>query len=404
MREFGRPPVMLDIVEEHFDELDFLSEHREANVFTPDWDLAGLAAHEERCAAHLDGLRLAELHGTDLAMARLCGGEMAAALAATLVLASADAGEQKPRFTAPVFAALRTADPPVVDGIRRALRHGVPAPLWPVLRELAAGADPLRAAAAIDVLAFVRAGDVTVGDLTRSTEPGPLVLALGAAARLGTLRAGDIAAALEHGDPGVRRAALRAAAHVGMPDLAARCRAAAGRPTDPDPEALLWLGVLGDPADEALLRAAVQRPDLARAAVQAFGAFGRTSAIPLLLELSRDKALGVPAAFAYGRITGCRDLFGEKPFPPPEVAEGEDENEDLPPAPERMASDWRRRAATMAKDRAFQHGHELPAAALPAAFDALPLDARRDVYLRLRARGAAVPDLELEALALRQRR
>ena len=86
MPTLGRPPVMQDIVEEHFDELDFLWEHREANVFTPDWTLHNLAEHEERVEAHLDGLRLAELHAVDLALERIGGGTTSAAAASTFVL------------------------------------------------------------------------------------------------------------------------------------------------------------------------------------------------------------------------------------------------------------------------------------------------------------------------------
>lgn len=405
MGELGRPPVMLDIVEEHFDELDFLCEHREDNVFTPDWDLAHLAYHEERCEAHLDGLRLAELHGTDLATARLGGGTMGAALAATLVLASAEAAAATAlAFTAPVAAALRTADPPIVDGIRRALRQDLPTSLLPILRELTRHEDPLRAASALDVLAFHRTADLDLGSLLAAPSAIARVLTFGTAGRLGRLQTADVSAALEHAEPTVRRAALLAAAHTGQPQLADLCRAAATRPTDPDPEALHLLGVLGDPADEALLRGALARPELARTAVAALGALGRVTAVPLLLELSRDKALGVLAAFAYQRLTGARDVFGSKPWPPPPVAEGEDEVEDLPPAPEQIAADWRRREPKLAKDRSWQFGQELGPSGLPAGFDTLPLHARRDVYLRYRARRVTVPDLELEALALRQRR
>ena len=54
-------------------------------------------------------------------------------------------------------------------------------------------------------------------------------------------------------------------------------------------------------------------------------------------------------------------------------------------------------------DRAWQAGVGIADGMLPIGFDALPLATRRDVYLRLRARRAVMPDIELEALAMRQR-
>ncbi len=399
MHEPGRPPVLFDIVEEHFDELDFLWEQREANLFTPDWRLRDLAWHEERAEAHLDGLRIAETWAIELARPRLASGETAAALASALVLCADASGAH----LAPVITALRTADPAVVDGIRRALRHGVPTPLWPVLRELAAGRDPSRAAAALDVLAFVRADDVDGSELLRDTRGPALELVFAAVGRRGTFDAAALQHGLEQAEPRTRRAALRAAASCGIATLVEACRAAATRPTDPDPEAVAMLGALGEPADEAILRAALERPELARAAVGALGALGRTTAVPLLIELARDDALGVAAALAYQRITGFRDAFGEKPWPPPAVAEGEDENEELPPDPDAIAGDWRRCESRLTKDRSWQFGTEIPGDRLPASFDDLPLHARADVYWRLRARRATVPPIELEARALRQR-
>jgi uncharacterized protein (TIGR02270 family) len=397
MPPLGRPPVFADIVEEHFDELDFLWEHREANVFTPDWTLADLAWQEERAEAHLDGLRLAELHGADLARARLGSGEPGAAIAATLVLVAA--GEE---HLAPIESALRTADPPIVAGIGTALRHELPDALRPALADLLRGGEPPRAAVAADVLAFRREAVPDLRRLLDASDAAVLAVAFAAAGRLGGLRAADLARALEHGEPAVRRAALAAAARQGLAELPRACRAAASRATDPDPEAVAMLGVLGNPADEPVLRAALQRPELGKVATGALGAMGRAASVPLLLELMRDKALGPAATAAYRRITGAGDVEGERPFPPPPVAEGEDEAEELPPDPAKAAADWRRREPSMAADRAFQAGVAIDGAALPAAFDALSLAARRDVFLRLRARHRGIPDLELEALAVRQ--
>lgn len=399
MRKPGRPPVLPDVVEEHFDELDFLHELREANLFTPDWDLAYLAWHESRCEAHLDGLRLAERHGTDLATARLAGGTAGAALAATLVLGADPTGEHLPA----IAAAFAGGEPPVVDGIRRALRHDLPAALRAPLRALLDHTEPHRAAAAADVLAFHREGDLPLPRLLAEPVPAVALLALGIAARSREVAAEALHAHREHAEPAVREAALRAAAALGDPTLLPHCRAAAGRETDPDPVALLLLGALGDPSDEARIAAALQRPELASTALAAFGASGRPEVVPRLLDAMGDAKLGGAAARAYRRITGG-DPFGDKPFPPAPVADGADEPEELPPDPAKARADWQRRSRTMPAGRWFQGGLEVSGDPLPASFDRLTLAARRDVLLRLRARRAGVPDLELEARALMQRR
>ena len=80
----GRPPVFLDILDEHFEELDFLWEQRERVVFAPDWVLDELAEHEDRADAHLDGLRIGEAHSVDLARPALADGERSAATAAAM--------------------------------------------------------------------------------------------------------------------------------------------------------------------------------------------------------------------------------------------------------------------------------------------------------------------------------
>ena len=396
MSPLGRPPVYLDIVEEHFDELDVLWEHREANVFTPDWTLENLAFHEERAEAHLDGIRVSELHGVELAHGRLTSGAPSAATAAAFVLwESGDANARRV-----LLDQFRNGSPPTRDGIRVAFRHLPAAELRQSLLDAMTKGDAAVAAAAADVLAFHGSSLPPFDHLI--SEPDSVVVryALGAAGRSRRLHSQDFARAVKHSDESVRLAAFEAAARAGLGELADTCRGAA---VQGDVVGLGFLGTLGDPTDMGLIEKAIRNPELASVAVSTLGTMGRVQAVPLLLELMADSALGVPATAAYKRITGATGIEGEKPVPRPPVAEGEDEEEALPPNPEKARADWQHRRPAMAPDRAWQGGVGVTDGELPVAFNDFPLATRRDVYLRLRARRAAVPDIELEALALRQR-
>lgn len=373
-----RPPTILDIVEEHFDELDFLWELREGNLFAPDWTLDDLKAHEERAEAHLDGLRGAELHSVDLAAERIKGTETFMATAAALVLF--ETGESEYHHL--ILEALRSADRPTVEGIRFALRHVDSRPFSDGLGRLLEEGEQYRAAVAADVLAFHQSPADGLEILLGSDDSEVRILALGAAARLGRGFPQEVASAVEAPDPLVRRAALEAAVRLGVPGVHRHCRAAAARETDPDSICVAFLGVLGDPADLELLQGLLSREDVARQAVYALGAMGSVSAIPWLLELMEDGPLAIPAASAYGRITG---------------------EDTLPPDPEKARADWKGREAMMTPDQTWQGGLPTPTEGFPLRDGRFSLAARRDLYLRTRAKGgSSVPVVELEALVHRQ--
>ncbi len=393
------PPVFPDIVEEHLDELEFLWEQREASLFSPDWALADLADHEERAEAHLDGLRLSELHGVDLARERISSDDPSAAAAATLILHNSGEGQYRDL----ILDALQTAEQGAVEGIRWGLRQVAPGEYPSRLEALLGDEDGHRAAAAAHILAFWRLPAPGLDVLLSREDAATRRLALGAASRLGELYPQEIAAAVEAPDTEVRRAGLEAAAWLGVPGVARHCRSAAGREMDPDPEAVLFLGILGDQEDLPLLETLVGHKEMGPFAVTALGTMGRVEAIPKLLELMGDDTLGVLATAAYKRITGAGDVEGEAPFPAPEVPEGEDEPEDLPPDPEKARADWEGRKGTMTPAASWQMGLPVPSDEFFHDTQTLTLEARRDLYLRLRARGgSAVPDMELEALAVDQ--
>lgn len=399
MSPLGRPPAIPELVEEHFDELDWLWEHREANLFTTDWTLADLAELEERAEAHLDGLRLSELHAVDLAVERVGGDESFAATAAALVLL--DSGEDALRQV--IWTALEGAEPPAVDGIRIALRHR-PVPDVALLGRLAETGDPFRAAAAVDILAFHRAPTPALEGLKGSVEPQVRALAFAAAGRTGTFAENDLDAVFQDEEGVLRWTGLLAAARSATRGLLERCRTLSETTGVARREAIAGLGMLGDQADVARLRSLLADDAVAPDAVQALGCLGYVEAVPVLIDLMSDDDLGVHATLAYRRITGAPDVEAEKPFPPPPVEEGEDEEEALPPSPEKARADWEARSSQMNAAPRWHWGVAFPDDR-PPQLAALPLDARRNAYLRLRSRfGSRLGDIELEASARRQTR
>jgi uncharacterized protein (TIGR02270 family) len=398
----GRPPVLLDVVEEHFEELDFLWELREGVIFAPDWNLEDLAELEERAEAHLDGLRLAEAHAVDIARPALTGGETFAATAATFVFMETGV----PELAEEVVMAFRSAEAPAREGIRIGLRHSRIAPVAESLTALAASGEAGLRAAAADVLAFHRLPVPEIRDLLADEDDAVRILAYGALGRGGApLDPDAVNAGLESKAPAVRRAALEAAARSGTPGLDAICRQAASRPADPDPEALAFLGVLGHPQDLALLQEAVQRPELAPAAIRGLGALGRVEAIPLLIQLMENPELAPAAGAAFQRITGAEDLEGERPAPPPPDTtdiEAEFADEAPPPDPAKAQAWWQAHQGALDPAARWQAGRDLGTDPLAAGFEALPLAVRRDSLLGARSRGAA-SDLELERRAALQR-
>jgi uncharacterized protein (TIGR02270 family) len=391
----GRPPALPEIIEQHFDELDFLWEHREANVFSAEWALRHLAEHEERAEAHLDGLRIAGPAGVELARERLTTSGVFGATAATFVMwESGESGSRQACLTA-----FEGDDPAVREGIRVAFRHLRADELREPLLRARQGA-PEVAAAAADVLAFHRVSMPSFSALLKHADIAVRRLALGASGRARSLNAEDVREAVGHEEATIRYAAWRSAASAGTAGLPSLCRGAAA---SGDPVAVAFLGVVGDASDVPSLMAAARQPAVSQAAVAALGALGLVTAVPFLLELMADGALGVAATAAYKRITGASAVEGEKPFPPPPESADQEEADALPPDPEKAKADWQRREGAMSPEVPWQAGIAVPPGALPSRFDELSLEARRDVYLRARAAaGNAIRDLELEALAARQ--
>jgi uncharacterized protein (TIGR02270 family) len=402
MLELPRPPAILDILEEHLNELDFLWEQRERFVFSPDWTLKELAAHEERAEAHLDGLRIGAANSVDIARPALTAGETGLATAATFVLMAFDHVELEHE----VLDALKSAPPKSRDGIRIGLHHCDIKRLAAELADMATTGESAVRAAALDVLAFHRLPPPKgIPMLLGDADPHVRRLVYDAAGRFGGPWSYDVLRDALDGDvPALRTAALRASARMGLLGLDDSCRLAGTRPQDPVPEALEFLGVLGNPKDLALLQNAMSRPELVGAALAGIGKLGSITPIPMLLESIANDMLAHAAGRAFVRITGAKDIEAAKPLPPPEGAteeEIQDWDTSLPPDPAKARAWWEKEKARFSAEGRWQAGFDVSKTPFEENFDAMPLDARLDVYLGARARDPQkTQDRELAKRAL----
>ena len=393
--------TMDDILEEHLEELDFLWEQRERMVFAPDWTIRQLADLEERAEAHLDGLRIGEPRSVELARP-LLGGERGAATAAALTLLAIGSGE----LAAEVMRALGEVKPGAADGIRIALRHADVSALVDRLYEMAMGSDPFRRAVAADVLAFHRLRPPPeLERLLVHDDPAVQRLGWGAVGRFGRpLAARDVEQALRSDDTLVRRLALEAAARARLKETLTICRKSAAGPRRV-PEAVAFLGVIGDADDVTVLRAALADAEAATAALAGLGALGVPAAVPLLLQAMARPDVAAEAGEAFVRLAGVDEIWIDAPVAAAQSANAEDDGEDdrRAPDPAKAQAIWEGLTKGHPPVQRWQAGVDVSSMPLSAALGVLPLAIRRDVYLRARLRdGDQVPDIELEARATGQ--
>lgn len=154
--------VMVDILEEHLEELAFLWMQRQEAIRSHEYVSREVADLEQRMEAHVQGLLVGGDAPIPLVEETLRGDDPLDAFAAAytlLRLRSEDANHR-------VLYAFREAEGEQLDGIRDALCHGANEPVLELIRDSLDSAPPAVAAAAAEILAFHRQLDHQTEQLT----------------------------------------------------------------------------------------------------------------------------------------------------------------------------------------------------------------------------------------------
>jgi uncharacterized protein (TIGR02270 family) len=384
-----------DLLEEHLEEVEFLWAQREAALTSTRQTQRDLAHLDERIEAHVQGVLAAGEHAIPLLEERLAGDD------ANVVFAAAFSRLRGP--AAPVdrlLDAFSTAEGPRLDGLKRALAFGASPAALARLRDLLLSAQPPVAAAAAEILAFHREFGATPGRLLlllREDAAAVRRQAWRVAAYLGTpLEPKLYAAAMRDEDPGVRDAALLAAAWSRVPGVLTLARQAGEAPTPDNICQLHLLAVLGSAQDLPRLRTIVSMAGLGLARFPVAVAFGHPGLVDLLLAemASPDPAAAIAAGEAFTRITGQSVDSGERVKLPPENGgpiddfESEFQDEAFLPDPQLARQHWQKVQPRFSGATRLAQGLDLSRGATPQVLGQLDLKSRFEAALRGRFQGS----------------
>ena len=349
-------PAILGLVAQHVDEAAALRRQRTRLVRAPHIRLHLLRRHDERIAAHLDGIAVAGDAGRALAQAAAPqpgGGEVFTA--ALVAIGSAD--------TAAIERLLDIArtSPDAARGLVSAFGWASAPDLRGVTKTLLMSSDAQARALGLAACAMHRVDPGPALDAHTLTDArAPLALrALDAAARLGRV---DLLPAclsrIDAHDP-LRAPAARAALLLGdrRRALAALREMAAASGEDTRDAALEALLLAGEPA-QALLQTLARDPRAQRTLIRGAGWSGQAQYLPWLVNQCADPAHARIAAEALCLITGV-DLDGARlagprpasaPIGPSDDAADDgvalDADEDLPwPDVTKLAAWWQANGA-----------------------------------------------------------
>jgi uncharacterized protein (TIGR02270 family) len=382
-----------DLLELHFEELQFLWARRRDALRSPAHVPRSFAALEERIEAHVQGL-LAVPHATpELVTPALTEGDRNAAFAAAYALFRLG----DPALVARVVDAVPNATPAARRGLTEALCHAHAPAAHAPLAALAGSGEPAHAAAALEVFAFRGATNADVAKPTLDTllahDDADLRFA---GWRVATYLAVPVdakhySAALGDDPPGVRLAALEAGAWARVPGVVAFGRQCVDQPTPETLGALRLLAVLGSADDARRVAALVQVRELGPARFACAAASGSPALVePLIAEMAaEDPESAVAAGAAFTKLTG-EDVTSTRT-----ATVGGGDGEDAPPEdtvalpdPARARDAWQRLAPALARAERIYAGVDVARALDAQAAARLDMESRWDLSLRARYHGA----------------
>ncbi len=417
--------ILWDVVQEHFDEAEFLFGQWERALHSPKYNLTELGKTlERRLEAHIDGLVVG---GPEVA-ARILHPELAnaeeparAKVAALALLLSEEA-----ETAACVIDTALHAEGPLQQALARALTLASVEPLDGMLLERfrRSKAEPERAA----LLEILTGRGVDVGNLLRdcieSKDLQLLSAALDAAARFGHQEFAGIAEMhLRSDHPQVRANAMKASLALGSYIAWRLCLQSAQEAEVDDLNLLLLVAILGQPTDHQLLYAQLEDPKRTEWILWALGFCGTEQAGAACLAHLESKNVRVAkaAAEALSWIGGF-DL-NEQKFQTPTAEPGEDEtlppleDEDLGaeldldgvdnlPVPnvEVIIKWWKQNIGKLAQSQRNILGRPHSVAALVNALEVGSMWRRHGVALELDIRTGGAQHVSTDSFSLRQRR
>lgn len=311
--------ILVDILEEHFEELQFLWPQRRASLRSPKYSLRELGELEARIEAHVQGLLVGGTHTCRRLEPVLADDDAVVSFAAAYTLLRFEKADIHAQ-------ALETLLQKPSDGIVEAFCHAPVEPILSRLRSLLGASPsslslPLQAALA-EILGFHNKLDIKTSQLNLFLQSEDVKLRRSGwrIARYLPARTPEIMeAGWKDADRGVAAEALESAAWCRHAPLLAYCRHAAAVPAPERWDAIYLAAVLGKAGERGHILQLASAEMLGPLRFRALGAYGHPSAMPAILSgmESKDPRTAVAAGAAFTKITGCDVTSSRRVVVPP---------------------------------------------------------------------------------------
>jgi uncharacterized protein (TIGR02270 family) len=409
-----RAKFILDILEEHYEELEFLWGQRQSALRSQTYTSRTLFDLEERIKAHVQGLLVGGEQVISLIQDGLRADDPLLGFVAsyTLLHLNSESAAQQ------VMDAFLGAKGGQLDGILQALYHG---PIDMIVGRLWESFDTspaLTAVATAEALAFHRQFDPKAPRLVKLLRDEDqnvrqaawrVVAILGSTSLPGPAVIGSpelYESAMRGEELAVRREAMWAAAWSRQQWLLEHCRKLSNNPLANHWDSTLLLAILGKPTDLERILAAGQASERGPQRFEALGAFGHPAVMETVLEgiESEDPYTAVAAGAAFTKITGANidsdkriQLLPEDGHEPDEF-EREFLDEVILPSSELAQAHWKKVEEAFSKGTRWCRGIDLSQGATNEALAQLDLESRWAACLRGKFEGTwhgSLVDLEV---------